>query len=194
MNQIEKAVEVLKKGGVIAYPTETVYGLGANIFDKKAVEKVYRLKGRDFKKPLSVAVADFQMLEKLVILSPREKKILKKLLPGPITVILPKKKIVPSWVTGGKNSVGIRFPRNEITQKIIKKAGFPITSTSANLSGKKEPSNYKEIKLKVDFIVKGKCQYKKPSTVFDLKKKKIIRLGAGIKNLKNIFKKICAEL
>ncbi|MDI6883122.1 MAG: L-threonylcarbamoyladenylate synthase [Patescibacteria group bacterium] len=188
MNQIEKAVKVLKKGGVIAFPTETVYGLGANIFDEKAVRKVFQLKGRDFKKPLSVAVSDFEMLQKLARVSEKQKKLLKKLLPGPVTVILPKKKLISSLITGGSKFVGIRFPKNKITLKIIKKAGFPITATSANLNGEKEVFRAKDIKLKVDFLVKGSCRYKIPSTVVDLVNKEIIRKGNELEKVKEILK------
>ena len=188
MNQIKKAVDILKKGGIIAYPTDTVYGLGANIFNQKAVRKVFQLKGRNFNKALSVAVANFQMIENIVYLSKENKEFIKKLLPGPLTLILPKKKIVSNLITGGGELIGIRLPESEEAIRIIKEAKFPITATSANLSGKREITNPEELELNVDFIVKGTCKYKKPSTVIDLVNRKIIREGAGLKKAKKVLK------
>jgi L-threonylcarbamoyladenylate synthase len=186
-NQIEKAVMVLKKGGIIAYPTDTVYGIGCNIFDEKAIKRIFILKNRSFDKPLSVAVCDFQMLEELAIITEQDKKILKKFLPGPITFILPKKPIVSDLVTAGKKSVGIRIPEHEIVFEIIKRANFPIITTSANVSGKKSPIDAEEVDLEVDFMVEGECKHKKPSTVIDLKNRKIIRQGIKRKKIKQIL-------
>jgi len=187
MNQIKKAVDILKKGGIIAYPTDTVYGLGANIFNQKAVRKVFQLKGRNFNKALSVAVANFQMIENIVYLSKENKEFIKKLLPGPLTLILPKKKIISNLITGRGELIGIRLPESEEAIKIVKEAKFPITATSANLSGKREITNPEELELNVDFIVKGACKYKKPSTVIDLVNRKIIREGAGLKKAKKVL-------
>lgn len=179
INKIEKAVEILKNGGIIAYPTDTVCGLGANIFDDQAIEKIFKAKGRDFNKPLSVAMADFDTIKKIAYVSKEQEKILRKFLPGPYTFVLRKKKIVSDLITGKSGLVGIRMPDNKKALAIIKQAGFPIISTSANLSGKSEVVKTDEIKVKVDFILKGVCRHKKPSTIVDLVNKKILRLGAG---------------
>jgi|AntAceMinimDraft_16_1070373.scaffolds.fasta_scaffold29664_3 L-threonylcarbamoyladenylate synthase len=182
-NQIERAVDVLKRGGIIAYPTDTVYGVGCNIFDEKAIKRIFRLKKRNFDKPLSVAVCDFKMLEQLVVITEKDKKIIKRLLPGPTTVILPKKPIVSDLITNGTDYIGIRIPKDIIALEIIKKSGFPIISTSANISGQEPVNSAEKVDLKVDFVVKGKCKYKKPSTIIDFKNKKIIRQGAGKINI-----------
>jgi L-threonylcarbamoyladenylate synthase len=195
MNQIEKAVEILKIGGVIAYPTETVYGLGANIFNELAIRRIFEIKGRTINKPISVSVASFEMLENIACVSLENRKIIENLLPGPITVILPKKEIVSGLLTGGSDLIGIRFPENKIAIGIIEKAKFPITSTSANFSGEKEITEAKDITLNVDFVVQitrrnykyGECKYKKPSTVVDLVNKRILREGAGIEKVKAIL-------
>jgi len=186
MNQIDKAVKILKNGGVIAYPTETIYGIGANIFNKKAVKKIFELKGRSFDKPLSVAVADFKTIEQLAYVSDKNKGLIKKLLPGPITILLPKKDIIPDIITQGSKLIGIRFPENKEVIEIIKKAGFPIVSTSANISGEKDVFEAKDVELNVDFTVRGKCKYKKSSTVFDLENKKILRKGVGIEEINKL--------
>jgi len=189
MNQIEKAVEVLKRGGVIAYPTDTIYGLGADIFNQIAVKKVFALKGRNFNKPLSIAVADFEMIEEIAELSQNQKVLLKQLLPGPITVLLKKKKEVSNLITANSELIGIRFPSNQQAIEIVKMAKFPITATSANLTGQKEVFKAQDIKLKVDFIVNGKCQHQRASTIVDLVNQKIIRSGVGIEKVKNILNK-----
>jgi len=187
MDQIEKAVKILKQSGMIAYPTDTVYGIGCNIFDQKAVKRIFELKGRDFYKPLSIAVSDFKMLEQMVFITEQEKEILEKLLPGPFTVILPKKPIISDLITAGSEFVGIRIPEHKIVFEIIQKADFPIITTSANVSGKEPPINPKEVDLEVDFVVEGECKYKKPSTVIDLKNRRIIREGVEIKKVKQIL-------
>lgn len=187
MNQIEKAAKILELGGIIAYPTETVYGLGANIFNESAIRRIFEIKGRSLNKPISVAVASFEMLENIACVSLENRKIIEKLLPGPVTVILPKKEIVSSLLSGGTDLVGIRFPESKTAREIIEKARFPITATSANFSGRKEIIEVKDITLNVDFIVRGGCKYKKPSTIVDLGERRILREGAGIEKVKDIL-------
>lgn len=156
---VEKAVETIKKGGVVVYPTDTVYGLGANALDEKAVKRVFEIKKRDLKKPISIIVRDIEMAKKVASFSKNTEKILKKILPGPVTVILHKKKILPDILTGGSKKVGLRIPDCEFTKALMEKLDFPITTTSANISGKP---------------IKGK-----PSTVVDLTgpEPKILRMG-----------------
>ena len=168
---VEKAAEIIKKGGVVVYPTDTVYGLGANALDEKAVKKVFEMKNRDFKKPISVIVKDLEMAKKVANFSKDTEKILKKILPGPVTVILYKKKILPEILTGGSNKVGLRIPDCKFTKALMEKLDFPITTTSANISGKP---------------IKGKS-----STVIDLtgSKPKILRAGPVTK--KELLKNLC---
>ncbi|OYT43443.1 MAG: threonylcarbamoyl-AMP synthase [Candidatus Aenigmarchaeota archaeon ex4484_56] len=179
------AVEILKIGGVIAYPTETVYGLGANIFNENAVRRIFEIKKRPFGKPISVAVSGFDMIKDIAYLSQKNYKIIRKLLPGPITIILPKKEIVSELIAG--DFIGIRFPENDIALEIIDKANFPITATSANVSGEKEVTKPEDINLDVDYIVKGECKYQRPSTVVDLVNMKILRESVGIEKVKNVL-------
>ncbi|MBD3282189.1 MAG: threonylcarbamoyl-AMP synthase, partial [Candidatus Portnoybacteria bacterium] len=167
MSQIKKAVQILKQGGIIAYPTETVYGIGADIYNKQAIERIYKTKGRDFKKPLSVAVNSIEMIDQLADITEKDKKLIKEILPGPTTLLLPKKQTIPSTITQNSDLIGIRYPKNKKAIKIISKAKFPIASTSANKSGKKDIIRAKDIEAKVDFIVKGRCKYKQPSTIIN---------------------------
>ncbi len=167
---VKKAAEIIKKGGVVAYPTDTVDGLGADALDEKAVKKVFEIKKRDFKKPISIIVRDIEMAKKVANFGKEIEKILEKILPGPITVILYKKKILPDILTGGSKKIGIRIPDCEFTKALMEKLDFPITTTSANVSGKP---------------IKGQA-----STVIDLTgaKPKILRAGPVTK--KELFK-IC---
>ncbi|HIE41589.1 MAG TPA: threonylcarbamoyl-AMP synthase [Candidatus Aenigmarchaeota archaeon] len=186
MNQIEKAVEILKIGGIVAYPTETVYGLGSDIFNEQAIRRVFEVKLRSLNKPLSIAISNFSMLERLAYLLKEQRKIIRKLLPGPITIILPKKDIVSDLITSNQEKVAIRFPENNIAQKLIEKTG-PITATSANFSGEKEVVKPEDITLNVDFIIYGECKYKQPSTILDLTNMRILREGAGIEKVKEVL-------
>jgi L-threonylcarbamoyladenylate synthase len=187
-NQIEKAVEILKKGGVIAYPTDTVYGIGCDVFNNKAIKKILEIKKRDQNNSLLVAVSDFKMMASIVIFTEKERKFMEKFLPGPITFILPKKSNISNLVTGKRNNLGVRMPDNKEALEIIRQAGFPIITTSANISGQKPVSESRDIDLIVDFVVEGKCKYKKPSTIVDLINKRIIRQGQWVERVEKSLK------
>lgn len=175
---IRKAADIIKKNGIVVYPTETVYGIGANIFSEDALQKVFAIKKRDADKPVSVAVSDFKMMNELAHIGEREWRFIEKFLPGPVTVILKKKENVPEVLTSGSELVGIRFPDHEITIKLIELAGVPITSTSANISGGAAPGKVDEIKIQADYIIDGRDLKGEPSTVVDLVNRRIVRKGA----------------
>lgn len=182
---IEKALEILKRGGLVIYPTDTAYGLGANAFDEKAVRKVYEVKGRDFSKPTHIVVRDWKMIEELCFVNDLAKKLYDKFLPGPLTIILPKKKIVPDILTAGLKTIGVRIPNNHITIQLSNHIPFPYTTPSANKSGGKTPYSIEDVKKeldisKVDLILDaGKLPSTPPSTIVDLSRKlpKILREG-----------------
>jgi len=172
--KIESIIDVLKKGGIIAFPTDTFYGLGANCYLKEAVLKIYGLKKREWSKPLAVVVSDREMAENLAAeIPPLFRQLASKFWPGPLTLL------------SAEGTVGIRVPAFLWLQELIKEAGFPLTATSANISGKAEildPEKVTKVfKGKVDMIVDGgPTPGGKPSTVVDLSsgKPKIIREGA----------------
>ena len=163
-DQIRTAIDIIKSGGTVIYPTETVYGLGADAFSEKAVRKVYKIKRRDSSQPLSIAVSSFEMLNKIAYIDPESLRIITELLPGPVTVLLRKKDVVPEVLTAASEVVGVRFPDNEIAIRIIKETG-PITATSANVSGRNPPTCVEEVEIKADIIINGgKCKSRMPSS------------------------------
>ena len=128
---------ILKKGGIVLFPTETVYGIGTNGLDEKAVEKIYDIKKRDRKNPTNLLVSNMAMVEAIAQdISPMEYKLMEAFFPGPFTIILKKKKIVPNVVTANSDLVGVRMPDSSIAKKLIELAGVPIAAPSANISGK----------------------------------------------------------
>jgi L-threonylcarbamoyladenylate synthase len=134
---IAEAAAVIKAGGVVAYPTETFYGLGANALDKSAVRKVFRAKNRPPDKPLPVILADTELIERYTdFLSPEALKVIKELMPGPITVVFYASDEIPSILTAGTRKVAIRVPRHAYATRLAALVGGPITASSANLSGK----------------------------------------------------------
>lgn len=179
-NIINEAINVLADGGIVLYPTDTVYGLGANIFDKGAVRRVFDIKQRNLLKPLSILVSNVDSIDLVAKVSLSQKEIINSYLPGPYTFILQKKPIVPRAVTSGSNYVGVRVPDNEIACRL---AGiFPITTTSANLSDEDVLSNPSEILTQlgrdVDLVIDvGELKSNHPSKIIDLSMKnpKIIR-------------------
>ena len=141
MEAIQKAGKILKEGGLVAFPTETVYGLGGNALDPKASMKIYAAKGRPSDNPLIVHIADIDDLAKITTEIPKGARILaEKYWPGPLTMILPKADIVPKETTGGLDSVAVRFPSDRIAQELIKAAGGFVAAPSANTSGRPSPT------------------------------------------------------
>ena len=170
-NIINEAIDVLANGGVIIYPTDTVYGLGANIFDNKAVRDIFKIKQRSFLKPLSVLVSDTEAIELIAQISAYQKDTIEKYLPGPYTFILNKTPVVPRVVTGGLTHVGVRVPKNEIACKLA--SLFPITTTSANLTDEEVLSTPEDILNQlgcdVDLVIDvGPLKSNKASTIIDL--------------------------
>ncbi|MEE0902673.1 MAG: L-threonylcarbamoyladenylate synthase [Methanobrevibacter sp.] len=179
-NIIDEAIEVLANGGVVLYPTDTVYGLGANIFDIRAVRNVFDIKQRSLLKPLSILVSDVKAIDLVAKVSIEQKKVINSHLPGPYTFILKKRKIVPRVVTSGSNYVGVRVPDNEIACRLARL--FPITTTSANLSDEDVLSCPNEIMdqldCEVDLVIDvGELNSNHASKIVDLsgRNPKIIR-------------------
>ncbi len=145
---IGEAIDVLSKGGIVLYPTDTVYGLGANIFDNLAVKRVFEIKKRSFLKPLSILVSDVDAIDLVAKVSISQKEVINNYLPGPYTFILQKRDAVPRVVTSGSSLVGVRVPDNAMACRMA--SLFPITTTSANLSDEEMLSNPEEILEQLD--------------------------------------------
>ncbi len=132
---IAQVVEVLEKGGVVAYPTDTTYGIGCSIFNKRGIERIYAIKQREKKKPFSFICADLSDIAHYAKVSNYAFKIMKRLLPGPYTFVLDATSVVPDLLMTKQKTVGIRIPSNRICLAVVKQLGHPIVTTSANLSG-----------------------------------------------------------
>jgi L-threonylcarbamoyladenylate synthase len=193
--QIQQAAELIRKGELVAFPTETVYGLGANAFDSKAVRKIFEAKQRPCDNPLIVHVADAKDVEKIAYINDKAKKLISKFWPGPLTIILKKKDIIPKEVTAGLDSVAIRMPRNKIALKLIEFSSVPIAAPSANLSGKPSTTAfehvYDDLNGKIAGIIKSKdCEIGLESSVVDLTSITPLLLRPGavtLEDLKKIF-------
>lgn len=185
-DKLKVIIEVLRRGGIVAYPTDTFYGLGANCFIKEAIQKIYRLKKRKPSKPISIVVSDLEMAKRLVVdIPPVFNSLAKKFWPGPLTLVLKASPTLPKKLLSIKDSIGIRIPDSPWLRELIKAADFPVSATSANISGEEEISEYKEIIRnffrRIDLIVDGgKTPGILPSTVVDLSsiEPKILREGA----------------
>ncbi|RII27264.1 MAG: threonylcarbamoyl-AMP synthase [Geobacter sp.] len=132
---IAKVAEVLERGGIIAYPTDTTYGIGCSIFNKKGIERIYILKQREKKKPFSFICSDLSEVARYAKVSNYAFKVMKRLLPGPYTFVMDASSIVPDLVQTKQKTVGIRIPDNPICLSLVQRLGHPIITTSANLSG-----------------------------------------------------------
>ncbi len=159
-NGINAAAELLKSGEVVGIPTETVYGLGANALNEKAVRKIFAAKGRPADNPLIVHISDLEMIKPLVREIPElAYKCAQSFWHGPLTMILPKSDIIPDVTSGGLDSVGIRMPSHKIARAIIDKCGFPIAAPSANLSGSPSPTTaghvFNDMNGRIPAIVDG---------------------------------------
>ena len=160
IDELSLASKSIKEGNLVIFPTETVYGIGANALDSKAVDDIFIAKGRANDNPLIVHIAEFDMLEDLVKeITPLEQKLMDSFMPGPFTLILKKKDIIPNNVSANLDTVGIRMPANKIAHDLIKEAGVPIAAPSANISSRPSGTNIEDIKEeftnKVDIIIDG---------------------------------------
>lgn len=173
-DKIQQAAQVLKEGGTVAFPTETVYGLGANGLDPKAVKKIYEAKGRPSDNPLILHIADKEEIKPLVAsIPPVAEKLIEAFWPGPLTIIFEKSSIIPKEVTGGLNTVALRMPSHPIAHWLIKETRLPIAAPSANLSGKPSPTKaehvIQDLTGRVDIIIEGDpSQIGLESTVVDI--------------------------
>ena len=182
---LRQCAEIIKKGGIVAFPTETVYGLGADALNPLAVQNIFQAKGRPNDNPLIIHIHDISVLDKYVKDVPQVLSILSKLyMPGPLTVVLKKKEIVPDSVTAGLSTVAVRIPDNDIALKLIKYSETAIAAPSANISGKPSPTTYEHVVCdlfgKADAIINGgKCRIGLESTVLDLTSDKPVILRPG---------------
>lgn len=181
---IKTAADIIKNGGLVAFPTETVYGLGADAERADTAEKIYKAKGRPSDNPLIIHIARAEDAEKYAYTNSLYYKLTSAFSPGPLTVILPKKKTVPDAVTGGLDTVAIRIPSNKIAQAIIEGAGVAIAAPSANTSGKPSPTKAQHVKEdlfgKVDMIIDGgDCEIGLESTVVKVSEDEITLLRPG---------------
>jgi L-threonylcarbamoyladenylate synthase len=171
--KIEEAGRVIRNGGLVVFPTETVYGLGANALDRYAVKKIFEAKGRPQDNPLIVHIAEFEDLIPLVSeIDDLARRIMKRFWPGPLTVILKKSALVPDVTSAGLGTIGIRMPSNKIAREIIKAAGVPVAAPSANISGRPSPTDVnrcvEDLSGKVDYIIGGSsCEVGLESTIID---------------------------
>ncbi|MCY6369830.1 L-threonylcarbamoyladenylate synthase [Clostridium ganghwense] len=172
MKVLEKAGKIIRNGGLVAFPTETVYGLGANALDDEAVQKIFIAKGRPQDNPLIIHVADFNIEQFVKEVPLIAKKMMEEFWPGPLTLIMKKSDEIPSVTSAGLESVGIRMPANNVAKGLIKEAGVPIAAPSANISGRPSPTEIErciqDLDGKVDYIIGGeKCNVGLESTIVD---------------------------
>jgi len=180
---ISKSIQSLRDGSVVVYPTETLYALGADIFNEKAVKHVFEIKKRPLSIPLPVAVSDFNMLDKIASVDDRARCLADFFLPGPLTLVLTKKNSVPGLVTSGSAKVAVRIPNNNVALELLSEFG-PLTVTSANVHGNKTPGIIKDVRMQFKqddvavYLDYGRLNGQ-PSTIVDVtsEKVKIIREG-----------------
>lgn len=183
---IERAGDVIRRGGLVAFPTETVYGLGADAFNPRAVTRVYEVKGRPVNNPLPVQIASADELPRLAVEIPEvAHALMDAFLPGPLTIILRASPDVPDVVTAGTGKVGVRIPDHPVALALIREAGRPIVAPSANTSGQPPPTTAEEVLGclggRIELILDaGTTELKVASTVVDVTEAppKILRLGS----------------
>ena len=194
-DELEEVAEIIRNGGVVIFPTETVYGIGGNALNTETIKKIYEVKKRPSSKPLSILVKDKDEIGKYAqITSEIEKKIIDNFMPGPITLVLKKKEnIIPEIVTAGNDTIGVRIPNNNIIAQVLKSCSLPIAAPSANISG--QPSSTKledvidDFNGKVDAMIDGgECTEKVSSTVVQVVDGKVRILREGVITIEDINK------
>ncbi len=185
MRLIHKAVEILKSGGIIIYPTDTVYGMGCDLFNKRGIERVYEIQRRDRRQPLSFICSDLKDISQYARVSDNAYKIMRRLLPGPYTFILEASRAVPKIILPKRQTTGIRVPDNRICQALVAEMGAPIISTSVKDEDGELLSDPRIIQerfgKRVDMIIDGGIIAATPSSVISLLDEgvAVIREGKG---------------
>mgnify|MGYP003482360275 CR=1 FL=1 len=186
--RIEKAVSVLSRDGLVVYPTETVYGLGADALSEPAVLKVFEAKQRLLGKPISVAVSDLEIIKNIAYVDEFAEEFISRFLPGPVTVVLPVKSSLPGDLSCGTGTIGIRFPDHPLALALISALDAPITSTSANISGEISPVNPGQVNVPHDYFLEDGALPGMPSTVVNLETRRIERPGALLDEVADFIK------
>lgn len=182
---IDQIVAKLRDGKIIAYPTDTVYGLGCDIFQKRAVESIYKLKGKDPRAPLSFACADLKDIAKYAVVSDQAYRILRRILPGPFTMVMRASKLVPKIMVSKQKTVGIRVPDHPVTKAIIDALGNPIVTSSVPVPDGHDVNDPNEIDARLGhalgMVIDSGLIYPEPSTIIDLTEMppKLLRRGKG---------------
>jgi tRNA threonylcarbamoyl adenosine modification protein (Sua5/YciO/YrdC/YwlC family) len=182
---IRKVVDVLGKGGVIGYPTDTIYGVGCDLFNPEAIRKIHRLKKMEGRKPLSFICSDLKDISRYAYVSNYAYKMMKRLLPGPYTFILKATKLVPKIAMTKQKTVGIRIPDNKICLKLVRELGHPIISTSVYKSDESLYNDPADIEgrfgKQLDLVIDGGVIVAEHSSIIDLTDEfpKVIRKGKG---------------
>jgi L-threonylcarbamoyladenylate synthase len=186
------AAEFIRRGGTVAFPTETVYGLGADVFDEAAVAKIFEAKRRPGDNPLIAHISDVDQLGRLVFdVPPFAYALIEKFFPGPLTLVLKKRDEVPPVVTAGLDSVGVRMPRHELAREFIRACGTPVVAPSANLSGRPSPTTwqavYEDLNGRIDCILQGEAtEIGLESTVVDCTGERPVLLRQGSVSLEDL--------
>lgn len=198
---IREAAEVIRSGGVIIYPTDTLYGLGADATNAKAIDRVFRIKKRPNTKPVPVIISDLDWAKRLAIIDEKTELILSDIWPGAVTVVLRQKFRLPAAVTAGKRTIALRIPHYKLVYYLTRQADRPLTATSANISGEPPSTRLNEVlgqfagqEFQPDLVLDaGELNPSEPSTILDLSGRapKISRLGPVSKD--DLFKILSLE-
>lgn len=186
ISDIDKAIKILKEGGIIIFPTDTAFGIGCRVDNEESVQRLFKIRKRPETQAMSILVDTVTMAKKYVEEVPQDviDKLIEPYWPGALTIVLKSKDIVPSLVRGGGKTVGVRIPNHTITRKLIREVGVGILGPSANFHDGKTPYKFEDLdqnlmKL-VDYVVEGECVVGVASTVIDCSEKpwKVVREGA----------------
>ena len=182
---IDQAVAVLQRGGIIAFPTDTGYALGCDLFNKKSIDRIFQIKHRDIKKPLSFICSDLKELSQFAVVNNKAYRCMRRLLPGPFTFVLPATKMVPKLLVSRRSSVGIRIPGHAVTNALVSALRHPVIGTSCSTAAGVALENAEDIKKAfgktIDLILDCGPVASEPSTVIDFSTPEpvIVRQGKG---------------
>lgn len=183
-NELKNTIDVINNGGIVIFPTDTVYGIASNIDDEKAISNLFELKGRNDNKPICVLTSSVNKIEKVAYIKNKELELITKYMPGALTIILDKKEDISNRLTSNLQTIGVRIPNNEIALNILKYIEKPLATTSANLSGNQPATKLEELvdefNGKVDIIIDGGItDLKQSSTIIKVENNEIKVLREG---------------